>query len=164
MSLSYTLIISLEINWFDHFIFFENNQILKRRIDDEYFIISYNFYQTTILTVLLWIGHATLETYLVPLNDLFQDNLGFVEAAKTCDSAGYHLAYEIDQEAARSGDYFLSPLKETIYSTIHMGRSGAYFSRGGGLIFFLSRGARAQHPLGPENPLKSIDCTGPGGA
>ena len=62
---------------------------------------------------------------------IFQDNLGFVEAAKTCDSAGYHLAYEIDQEAARSGDnikcrplstwhYFLSPLKETIYSTIDM--------------------------------------------
>ena len=62
---------------------------------------------------------------------MFQDNLGFVEAAKTCDSAGYHLAYEIDQEAARSGDnikcrllstwhYFLSPLKETIFSTIHM--------------------------------------------
>ena len=50
MSLSYTLIISLEIN---RFYFFENNQILKRRIDDEYFIISYNFYQTTILTVQL---------------------------------------------------------------------------------------------------------------
>ena len=33
------------------------------------------------------------------------------------------------------------------------------FARGG-LIFFLSR--RAQHPLGPENPLKSIDFTGPG--
>ena len=30
----------------------------------------------------------------------------------------------------------------------------------GGLKFFsLSRGA--QHPLGPENPLKSIDFTGP---
>ena len=53
MSLSYTLIISLEINRFYHFIFFENNQILKRRIDDEYFIISYNFYQRTILTVQL---------------------------------------------------------------------------------------------------------------
>ena len=32
--------------------------------------------------------------------------------------------------------------------------------RGGGLNFFLSRGA--QHPLGHENPLKSIDFTGPG--
>ena len=71
---------------------------------------------------------------------MFQDNLGFVEAAKTCDSAGYHLAYEIDPEAARSVDYFLSPLKETIYSTIHMGRSGAYLSRGGGLNFFFFPG------------------------
>ena len=32
----------------------------------------------------------------------------------------------------------------------------------GGLKFFLSRG-RAQHMLGPENPLKSIDFTGPEG-
>jgi len=30
-------------------------------------------------------------------------------------------------------------------------------------LFFLYRGG-TQHPLGPENPLKSIDCTGPGGA
>jgi len=29
-----------------------------------------------------------------------QDNLGFVEAAQTCDTVGYHLAYEIDEEAA----------------------------------------------------------------
>jgi len=28
---------------------------------------------------------------------------------------------------------------------------------------YLSRGRRAQHPLGPENLLKSIDFTGPGG-
>ena len=34
------------------------------------------------------------------------------------------------------------------------------FVQGGGLIFFLSRGA--QHPLWPENPLKTIDFTGPG--
>jgi len=36
------------------------------------------------------------------------------------------------------------------------------FVQGGGLNFFLSRGA--QHPLGHENPLKSIDFTGSGGA
>ena len=73
--------------------------------------------------------------FKVLLNDLFQDNLGFVEAAKTCDSAGYHLAYEIDQEAARSGDnikcrllstghLFLSPRKETIIVpyTLYKGR------------------------------------------
>ena len=73
--------------------------------------------------------------FKVLLNDLFQDNLGFVEAAKTCDSAGYHLAYEIDQEAARSGDnikcrllstghLFFSPLKETIIVpyTLYKGR------------------------------------------
>jgi len=32
-----------------------------------------------------------------------------------------------------------------------------------GLHFFLSREG-AQHSLGPENPLKSIDFTGPGRA
>ena len=32
---------------------------------------------------------------------------------------------------------------------------------GGGVNFFISW--RALHPLGPENPLKSIDFTGPGG-
>jgi len=32
----------------------------------------------------------------------------------------------------------------------------------GGLKFFLFSGG-AQHPLGPENPLKSIDFTGSGG-
>ena len=31
-----------------------------------------------------------------------------------------------------------------------------------GLKFFLFPGG-AQHPLGPENPLKSLDFTGPGG-
>ena len=30
-----------------------------------------------------------------------------------------------------------------------------------GLIFFLFPGGGAQHPLGPENPLKLIDFTGP---
>ena len=36
--------------------------------------------------------------------------------------------------------------------------------RQGGLDFFLSRGGStvSQHPLGPENPLKSIDFTDPG--
>jgi len=34
-------------------------------------------------------------------------------------------------------------------------------SRGGGLKFFYLSGGGAQHPLGPENPLKSIDFTGP---
>jgi len=34
-------------------------------------------------------------------------------------------------------------------------------SRGGGLNFCISRGD--QHPLGHENPLKSIDFTGPVG-
>jgi len=34
-------------------------------------------------------------------------------------------------------------------------------SWGGLKFYYLSRGA--QHPLGPENPLKSIDFTGPGG-
>ena len=34
----------------------------------------------------------------------------------------------------------------------------------GGLKFFFSFQGGAQHPLGPENPLKSIDFTGPGGA
>jgi len=29
--------------------------------------------------------------------------------------------------------------------------------------FFLLGGGRGQHPLGPENPLKSIDFTGAGG-
>ena len=33
----------------------------------------------------------------------------------------------------------------------------------GGLTFFFFPGG-AQHPLGHENPLKSIDFTGPGGA
>ena len=33
----------------------------------------------------------------------------------------------------------------------------------GGLTFFIFPGG-AQHPLGPENPLKSIDLTGSGGA
>ena len=37
------------------------------------------------------------------------------------------------------------------------------FVQGGGLIFFLSRGP-AQHPLGHENFLKSIDFTGGGSA
>ena len=37
------------------------------------------------------------------------------------------------------------------------------FVQGGGLNFFLFQGG-AQHPLGPENPLKSIDFTGPAGA
>jgi len=34
-----------------------------------------------------------------------------------------------------------------------------------GLLIFLSfqGGGGAQHPLGPENPQKSIDFTGPGG-
>ena len=32
--------------------------------------------------------------------------------------------------------------------------------KGGGLTFFSFHGG-AQHPLGPENPLKSIDFTGP---
>ena len=36
------------------------------------------------------------------------------------------------------------------------------FVQGGGLNFFLFPGG-AQHPLGPENPLKSKDFTGPGG-
>ena len=47
-----------------------------------------------------------------------------------------------------------------------MGTSRGVFrnlSRGGGLNFFLSPGG-AQHPLGPENPMKSIEFTGPGGA
>ena len=35
-------------------------------------------------------------------------------------------------------------------------------SREGVLIFFSFQG-EAQHPLGPENPLKSINFTGPGG-
>ena len=135
MSSFYTLIIYLEINRFDQFLIFKNNQFLKRRW--WIFHLSYNFYQTKILTVPLWIWPATLaiNVFKVLLNDLFQDNLGFVEAAKTCDSAGYHLAYEIDQEAARSGDnikcrllstghLFLSPRKETIIVpyTLYIGR------------------------------------------
>ena len=36
-------------------------------------------------------------------------------------------------------------------------------SKGGGLEMFSFHGG-AKHPLGPENPLKSIDFTGPGGA
>ena len=36
------------------------------------------------------------------------------------------------------------------------------FVQGGLKLFYLSTGA--QHPLGPENPLKSIDFTGQGGA
>jgi len=42
--------------------------------------------------------------------------------------------------------------------------SGAYLTicPGGGLNFSLSRWG-AQHPLGPENPLKLIDFIGPGG-
>ena len=34
----------------------------------------------------------------------------------------------------------------------------------GGLKFFYLSMGRAQHPLGPENPLKSMDFTGPEGA
>ena len=30
-------------------------------------------------------------------------------------------------------------------------------------MFFFYKGGGAQHPLGPENPLKSINNTGPGG-
>jgi len=43
--------------------------------------------------------------------------------------------------------------------------SGAYseICPGGLKIFFSFQGGGAQHPLGPENPLKSIDFTGPGG-
>jgi len=36
------------------------------------------------------------------------------------------------------------------------------FFMGRGLHFFFQRGG-AQHPLGPEKPLKSIDFTGYGG-
>ena len=36
------------------------------------------------------------------------------------------------------------------------------FVQGGGLNFFFTGGA--QHLFGPENPLESIDFTGPGGA
>ena len=41
---------------------------------------------------------------------------------------------------------------------------GAYseFFSGGLKVFFFPGGGGAQHPLGPENPLKSIDFTGPG--
>jgi len=35
------------------------------------------------------------------------------------------------------------------------------FVQGGLNFFYLSRGG-AQHPLGPEKPLKSMDFTGPG--
>ena len=42
----------------------------------------------------------------------------------------------------------------------HQGRIQEFVQ--GGLHFFLFPGG-AQHPLGPENPLKSIDFTGPGG-
>ena len=38
------------------------------------------------------------------------------------------------------------------------------FVQGGDLYFFIFPGRGAQHPLGSENPLKSIDFTGPGGA
>ena len=135
MSSFHTLIIYLEINRFDQFLIFKNNQFLKRRW--WIFHLSYNFYQTKILTVplLIWPATLAINVFKVLLNDLFQDNLGFVEAAKTCDSAGYHLAYEIDQEAARSGDnikcrllstghLFFSPLKETIIVpyTLYIGR------------------------------------------
>ena len=43
-------------------------------------------------------------------------------------------------------------------------RSGAHSGIWPGPInfFYLSRGGGAQHPLGHENPLKSIDFTGPG--
>ena len=44
--------------------------------------------------------------------------------------------------------------------------TGAYsgiFPGWGGLNIFLYRGEGAQHLLGPENPLKSIDFFGPGG-
>ena len=34
----------------------------------------------------------------------------------------------------------------------------------GGYIFSFSFQGGTQHPLGPENPLKSIDFTGSGGA
>ena len=48
-------------------------------------------------------------------------------------------------------------------SYIYMFSAGAYsgICLGGLKFFYLSRGA--MHPLGPENPLKSIDFTGPGG-
>ena len=36
-------------------------------------------------------------------------------------------------------------------------------SKGGGLKLFFFFPGEAQHPLGPENPLKLIDFTGPGG-
>ena len=46
---------------------------------------------------------------------------------------------------------------------IYMFSAGAYsgICPEGLKFFYLSRGA--MHPLGPENPLKSIDFTGPGG-
>ena len=47
-----------------------------------------------------------------------------------------------------------------MYNVYSQGRIQEFVQEGG-LIFFLSRGA--QHTLGPENPLKSIEFTGPGG-
>ena len=54
--------------------------------------------------------------------------------------------------------------KTNIFQSLDFG-SGAYSGifHGEGLTFFFSRGG-AQHPLGPEKPLKSIDFTGYGGA
>ena len=64
--------------------------------------------------------------------------------------------------------YFLNPavlLVEATLDKLCVMISGAYsgICPGGGLNFFLSM-RWAQHPLGPENPLKSIDFTGPEGA
>ena len=46
----------------------------------------------------------------------------------------------------------------TLFNKLH---SSQKFVQGRLTFFYLSRGA--QHPSGPENPLKSIDFTGPGG-
>ena len=44
--------------------------------------------------------------------------------------------------------------------TRKLGAYSGIFSGGLKILFFPGEGA--QHPLGPENPLKSIDFTGPG--
>ena len=44
-----------------------------------------------------------------------------------------------------------------MYNVYSQGRIQEFVQ--GGLIFFFPEGTR--HPLGPENPLKSIDFTGP---
>ena len=60
-------------------------------------------------------------------------------------------------------DFIITFARAKIYRVLLSGANSRIFS-GGGLNVFSLQGGGTQQLLGPENPLKSIDVPGPGGA